>query len=422
MWCNVPMENGMRTLIGKMVPLLDERQRRVFLGLAVDAIGRGGLAEVMELTGAGKNTVYRGKREARDLPDDPRARPKTPSSGRVRAEGGGRKSASESQPGIEERLLELVDGSSVGNPENPLRWTTKSCRNLSDELGAEGFSASRNTVHGMLRDAGFSMRQNRKYMESGNPGPDRDAQFLFINDLSAAMLGAGQPVVSVDCKKKELVGSFRNGGAEWHPKGAAPQVNDHDFLSQAEGRAVPYGACDIGRDEGYASVGISADTGEAAVNAIRSWWETMGRERYPRATRLMVTADGGGSNGSGNRLWKRSLQALADETGLTIMVCHFPPGTSKWNKIEHRLFSFISRNWRGRPLVSYEVVVSLIANTTNRGGLSVECAMDTNEYPNGIRVADEEIASLALERDLWHGEWNYLISPLPNLDVVAEGA
>ena len=382
------MEDAMRTLIGKMVPLLDERQRRIFLGLAADAVGRGGVAEVKELTGAGKNTVYQGKREARELPDDPGARPKAPSSGRVRAPGGGRKSAAEKQPGLEERLLELVDGSVVGNPENPLRWTTKSTRNLSDELAAEGFSASRTTVHGMLRDNGFSLQQNRKCMESGNPGPDRDAQFRFINDLSAAMLAAGQPVISVDCKKKELVGNFRNGGAEWHPRGLAPRVNDHDFLSQAEGKAVPYGIYDIGRDEGYVSVGVSADTGEFAVSAIRSWWSTMGRERYPEATRLLVT------------------------------VCHFPPGTSKGNKIEHRLFSFISRNWRGRPLVSYAVIVSLIAATTNSGGLSVECAMDRAEYPKGVRVSDDEMSSLSLGRDAWHGEWNYLISPLPHLDVL----
>ena len=383
------MEKALETMIGKMAPLLDERQRRVFLGLAADVAGRGGVAEVVALTGAGKNTVYQGKREARDLPEDPRARPKAPSSGRVRAAGGGRKSAQECQPGLEGRLLELVDGSSVGNPENPLRWTTKSTRNLSDELAAEGLAASRTTVRNILRDNGFSLQQNRKYVESGNPGPDRDAQFSFINDLSAAMLAAGQPVISVDCKKKELVGNFKNGGAEWHPRGDAPKVNDHDFLSQAEGRAVPYGVYDIGRDEGYVSVGVSADTGEFAVNAIRTWWETMGRER---------------------------------ESGLTVMVCHFPPGTSKWNKIEHRLFSFISRNWRGRPLVSYEVIVSLIAATTNRGGLAVECAMDGREYPKGVKVTDEELASLSLERDGWHGDWNYVISPLPHLDVLPRRA
>ena len=416
------MEKALETMIGKMAPLLDERQRRIFLGLAAEVAGRGGVAEVVALTGAGKNTVYQGKREARDLPEDPRARPKAPSSGRVRAAGGGRKSAQECQPGLEGRLLELVDGSSVGNPENPLRWTTKSTRNLSDELAAEGLAASRTTVRNILRDNGFSLQQNRKYVESGNPGPDRDAQFSFINDLSAAMLAAGQPVISVDCKKKELVGNFKNGGAEWHPRGDAPKVNDHDFLSQAEGRAVPYGVYDIGRDEGYVSVGVSADTGEFAVNAIRTWWETMGRERYPEATRLMVTADGGGSNGSRNRLWKRSLQAFADESGLTVMVCHFPPGTSKWNRIEHRLFSFISRNWRGRPLVSYEVIVSLIAATTNRGGLAVECAMDGREYPKGVKVTDEELASLSLERDGWHGDWNYVISPLPHLDVLPRRA
>lgn len=408
----------METMVGKMLPLLDERQRRVFLGLASEVLGHGGVKELHELTGAAASVISQGRREARDLPDDPRARPASSTLGRVRARGGGRKSVEEKQPGIVEGLLGLVDGSTVGNPENPLRWTTKSTSNLSDALSGMGFSAGSDTVGRILKDNGFSLQQNRKYVESGNPGPDRDAQFLLVNDPGAAMLAAGQPVISVDCKKKELVGNFKNGGAEWHPKGEAPRVNDHDFMSQAEGKAVPYGIYDIGRDEGYVSVGVSADTGEFAVNAIRCWWETMGRERYPEATRLMVTADGGGSNGSRNRLWKRGLQALADETGLTVMVCHFPPGTSKWNKIEHRLFSFISRNWRGRPLVSYEVIVSLISNTTNSRGLSVECAMDTREYAKGIKVTDEEIASLALERDAWHGEWNYVLSPLPHLDVL----
>ena len=408
----------METMVGKMIPLLDERQRRVFLGLVSEALGHGGVKELHELTGAAASVISQGRREARELPDEPRARPAKSASGRVRAEGGGRKRAEEKQPGVVAELLGLVEGSSVGNPENPLRWTTKSTSNLSEALAARGFTVGSDTVGRMLKDNGFSLQQNRKYVESGNPGPDRDAQFRFINDLSAAMLSCGQPVISVDCKKKELVGNFRNGGAEWHPKGEAPKINDHDFLSQAEGRAVPYGVYDIGRDEGYVSVGVSADTGEFAVNAIRSWWETMGRERYPQATRLMVTADGGGSNGSRNRLWKRSLQAFADESGLTIMVCHFPPGTSKWNKIEHRLFSFISRNWRGRPLVSYQVIVSLIASTTNRGGLSVGCAVDRREYPKGVKVTDDELASLALQRDGWHGEWNYLIAPLPHLDVM----
>ena len=412
------MEKEMRTMIGKMVPMLDERQRRIFLGLASEVVGRGGVKEVHELTGAAASVISQGRKEARDLPEDPRARPAASTLGRVRAEGGGRKSVEEKQPGIVEGLLGLVDGSTVGNPENPLCWTTKSTSNLSEALSGMGFSAGSDTVGRLLKENGFSLQQNRKYVESGRPGPDRDAQFRFINDLSATMLGAGQPVVSVDCKKKELVGNFKNGGAEWHPKGEAPRVNDHDFASQAEGRAIPYGIYDIGRDEGYVSVGISADTGEFAVNAIRCWWETMGRDRYPEATRLLITADGGGSNGSRNKLWKRGLQALADETGLTIMVCHFPPGTSKWNKIEHRLFSFISRNWRGRPLVSYEVIVSLISGTTNRDGLTVECAMDTREYPKGVKVTDEEIASLALERDSWHGEWNYVVSPLPHLDVL----
>ena len=313
------MEEAMETMVGKMVPLLDERQRRVFLGLVSEVLGHGGVKELHELTGAGASVISRGRREAAALPEDPTARPAASTLGRVRAAGGGRQGVEEKQPGITEALLSMLDGSVVGNPENPLCWT---------------------------------------------------------------------------------------------------RVNDHDFRSQAEGLAVPYGVYDIGRDEGYVSVEVSAETGEFAVNAIRSWWETMGRERYPQATRLMVTCDGGGSNGGRNRLWKRSLQALADETGLSIMVCHFPPGTSKWKKIEHRLFSFISRNWRGRPLVSYEVIVSLIAGTTNSGGLSVGCAMDTREYPRGVKVTDDEMAALALERGGWRGDWNYVISPLPHLEVL----
>lgn len=413
------MEKSLETLVGKMVPLLDERQRRVFLGLVSEVIGRGGVKELHELTGAAASVISQGRREASGLPEEPTARPAASTLGRVRAKGGGRKSVEEKQPGIVEGLLALVEDSVVGNPENPLCWTTKSTSKLSEALAGMGFAAGSDTVGRILKENGFSLQQNRKYVEPGNPGPDRDAQFRFINDLSATMLASGQPVISVDCKKKELVGNFANGGAEWHARGAAPRVNDHDFPSQAEGRAVPYGVYDIGRDEGYVSVGVSAETGEFAVNAIRSWWETMGRERYPEATRLMITADGGGSNGSRNRLWKRSLQAFADESGLAVMVCHFPPGTSKWNKIEHRLFSFISRNWRGRPLVSYEVIVNLIAGTTNSGGLSVECAVDANEYPRGVRVTDDELAALALERDAWHGEWNYALAPLPHLEVLA---
>ncbi len=314
-------------------------------------------------------TINNGKTELESLPCDPKARATAESTPNVRAKGAGRKSTITKQPGIESALWGLLEGNTVGNPENPLCWTTKSLRNLAGELKKQGHSVSYVTVN-LLEGLGFSLQQGRKYVETGSPSPDRDAQFHFISDESKNFMAANQPVISVDTKKKELVGNFKNSGAEYPPKGQAVRVQDHDFCKT---KACPYGTYDVNANGGFVSAGVSADTGAFAVNSIRTWWEEMGRERYSTATRIMSTADGGGSNGRRNRLWKTSLQKFANETGLEV---HFSPGTSKWNKIEHRMFAYISKNWRGRPLEAYEVVVNLIANTTTTKGLTIRCQLD----------------------------------------------
>ncbi len=403
------LDEATKLRISKTLPLLDEDQRRKVAALEAEALGRNGVEEIHELTGMSKTTLYRGLKETADLAADPKARPASAGERRIRKEGGGRKKAEDKQPGITEALTALLDGSTVGNPENPLCWTTKSLRNLSEELTAKGFKAGKGTVERLLAEMGFSLQQNRKYTESGDPGPDRDAQFRYISDRCGEYLKAGQPVISVDAKKKELIGNYKNGGAEYAPSGEPVKVLDHDFPT--DGKAVPYGVYDIGLNEGFVSVGISADTGAFAVNGIRSWWLSMGRERYPEAKSLYITCDGGGSNGRRNRLWKKCLEDFATETGLEIRVSHFPPGTSKWNKIEHRLFSYISKNWRGRPLETIEIIVNLIASTHTDGGLKVRCETDENRYEKGIKVSDEELAEINLEKDEWHGEWNYCIRP-----------
>lgn len=317
----------------------------------------------------------------------------------------------ETYPKIRKELLLLLDGNIVGNPENPLCWTTKSLRNLEDALAAKDLKTNHVTIKQLLEDMGFSLQQNKKYMESGNPGPDRDGQFQYINNKSKQFLDGGYPVISVDTKKKELIGNYKNTGTEYRPNKNPIKVKDHDFPDPELGKAAPYGIYDIGKNEGFVNIGLSADTGAFAVNSIRTWWETMGKERYPVAGKLYITADGGGSNGRRNRLWKVSLQQLADETGLEIHVSHFPPGTSKWNKIEHRLFSFISKNWRGRPLETLAVIVNLISSTTTDSGLTVQCVVDPNQYERGTKISDEELNSINMQEDAWHGEWNYVISP-----------
>jgi hypothetical protein len=304
-----------------------------------------------------------------------------------------------------------VCGATYGDPENPLRWTTKSLRNLSEELGRQGFGIGHVKVGHLLKELGYSLQQNQKALQVGEQHIDRDAQFGYINDKARAFMGDGQPVISVDAKKKELVGNFANKGGEYLPSGHPALVLDHDFPILGLGKATPYGIYDMRENEGYVSVGVCGDTAAFAVQSIKSWWDEMGSDRYRKADKLYVTCDGGGSNGSRNRLWKRSLQQLSNETGLEIHVSHLPPGTSKWNKIEHRMFSHISKNWRGRPLVSLAVIISLIQATTTKGGLSIKCQLDPNEYELGIKVTDEEFGNLNIYRDGFHGEWNYWILP-----------
>ena len=398
--------------VSVMMTTLDEKERRIFLGSFSECLGHGGITELSNLTGISRTTITEGRKNSKEIEADPKARGAANEAGtRVRASGAGRKTTTERYPGIVDALNRLLDGNVIGNPENPLCWTTKSLRNLSDALAMEGIKVSYPTVGVILEEMGFSLQQNRKYVESGEIPIDRDEQFQFINDMVRRFLNNGDPVISVDTKKKEVIGNYKNNGAEYRKKGDAVKVNDHDFPDPQKGKASPYGVYDIGRNEGFVNVGLSADTGAFAVNSIRSWWESMGKDRYPNAKRIMINADGGGSNGRRNKLWKTCLQEFATETGLKIYVSHFPPGTSKWNKIEHRLFSQISKNWRGRPLETVEIIVSLIGSTTTKEGLKVQCQVDNNTYETGIVISKEEMESLNIKPNEWHGEWNYLISP-----------
>ncbi len=394
-------EDAIRTRYEAMAGLLDERQRRLLLGAEAQAAGRGGRAAVARATGASAATIRRGLAELgeADLPK-----------GRVRRPGGGRKRTVERDPTLVIDLEALIEPTSRGDPISPLRWTTKSVRNLAAELRRSGHTVSYQTIAELLHELGYSLQANRKTLEGTNH-PDRNAQFEHLNGAVQLQLSLGEPVISVDTKKKELVGPFANKGRELRPVGQPTEVRMHDFVIPELGRAAPYGVYDLAENAGWVSVGTDHDTAAFAVETIRRWWTTMGRARYPNATRLLVTADAGGSNGYRLRLWKWELQKLADETGLAIGVCHFPPGTSKWNKIEHRLFSAISANWRGTPLVSHEVIVNLIAATTNRKGLRVRSELDTNAYPAGISVSDADMATLYLEADPFHGEWNYTLRP-----------
>jgi hypothetical protein len=354
---------------------LDERGRRLFLAAEARSLGHGGIALVVRVTGAAKITVIDGVKELEGGT--------VVSGGRVRRRGGGRKRAEVLDPGLPEALDALVEPVTRGDPESPLRWTSKSLSGLARELTASGHPASDDLVRRLMTEAGYSLQANAKVLE-GSAHPDRDAQFHYVNEQVKAHIAAGDPVVSVDTKKKELVGAFKNGGAEWLPAGRPERVNVHDFVDKELGKAIPYGIYDIAADSGWVNVGTDADTAQLAVNSLRTWWTDIGRDAYPDARRLLVTADSGGSNGSRLRLWKTELAAFADETGLQITVCHFPPGTSKWNKIEHRLFSFISKNWRARPLTSHEVIVNTIGATTTKTGLTVKAQLDTGSYPTGI--------------------------------------
>ena len=384
-------------------PVLDERARRRFAASEALAAGRGGIAAVSEATGIARSTIGRGLDELRGKASDT-------AQGGIRRAGAGRKPLTETDPTLLADLEKIVDPCTRGDPLSPLKWTTKSLSKLAAALQVMGHGVGRDVVGTLLKRLGFSLQANRKTLE-GAHHVDRDAQFQHIARTVQRAVGADQPAISVDTKKKELVGAFKNGGREWRPAGAPEAVRVHDFVDPALGRASPYGVYDIAADKGWVSVGIDHDTASFAVNAIRSWWTAMGRERYPKAHSLTITADGGGSNGSRLRLWKVELQKLADELGLAITVLHLPPGTSKWNKIEHRLFSYISRNWRGRPLVDYQTIVELIGATTSTTGLTVRCQLDRTLYPAGIKITDAEMSTLNISPDAFHGEWNYTVSP-----------
>ena len=385
-----------------IAPHLDERARRLLVATEARAAGYGGIAAVSQATGVAPSTIARG---LQDLAAEPPLAP-----GRVRRSGGGRKPLAADDPTLRADLLKLVEPEARADPMSPLRWTCKSLRRLADELAKLGHQVSRTVIGAMLKAEKFSLQGNRKSRE-GSEHPDRDAQFGHINTSVTTALAEQQPVISVDTKKKELVGDFKNAGRTWRPQGEPDEVQVYDFLSQALGRAIPYGVYDLAANAGWVSVGMSSDTAAFAVETIRRWWHDIGRQRYPDAQRLVITADGGGSNGVRVRLWKRELQRLANELGIDIEVHHLPPGTSKWNKIEHRLFSFISMNWRATPLVSYRVIVDLISATTTKTGLSVRCELNPTDYPTGIAVSDAEMEALNIVRDGFHGEWNYTIRP-----------
>lgn len=392
---------ALREKVARLWPHLDERARRLFAASEARALGHGGVSLVSRACGLSRVTITKGLREL-DEPPLP--------AGRVRRAGGGRPLIEVADPDLPEGLDALVEPLSRGDPESPLRWTSKSTRALAAELTAAGHPISHETVAQLLRHFGYSLQATRKTKE-GEQHPDRDAQFRFISNEVRKALVAKRPVISVDTKKKELIGEYENAGRQWRPAGAPHKVKVHDFPTPDVPRAYPYGIYDLGRNTGFVNIGTDHDTGAFAVASIRGWWRAEGRQLYPRARSLLITADGGGSNGYRQRLWKIKLQALADEAGITIRVCHFPPGTSKWNKVEHRLFSFISTNWRGEPLRDYETIVRLIARTTTAKGLKVTCRLDRRRYPVGTKVSDSEFARVRLYPHRFHGEWNYAIRP-----------
>jgi len=389
---------------------LTERSRRLFAGSEALAFGYGGIAAVSRATGMSTMTIKRGLQECQAIQagEEPTLKPQ-----RIRLPGGGRKKLTEKYPQLLPTLKQLIESTTRGDPESPLLWTARSQRNLIEALETEGYRISKHSLANLLQALGYSLQGNRKKQE-GAQHPDRNAQFEHINEMVRQQLAAGEPVVSVDTKKKELVGSFKNAGRELRPQGDPEDVNVHDFPSQGEGKAIPYGVYDLAENEAWVSVGISHDTAEFAVATLRTWYYELGQSFYPQATSLLISADGGGSNGYRVRLWKVELQKLADELQIPIKVCHLPPGTSKWNKIEHRLFSFITQNWRGKPLVTHQVIVDLISATTTRKGLKVYSRLDERHYPTNRRISDKQIENVNLEPDSWHGEWNYTIHP--NLD------
>ncbi|MFF1713139.1 ISAzo13 family transposase [Streptomyces sp. NPDC058268] len=391
-----------------LLPHLDERQRRLAIGAEALSLGHGGIRLVAAAAGVREGTVSRGAAELHSGQAQ---------LGRIRRPGGGRKKAVALDPGLR---LALVEPDERGDPKSPLRWTTKSTRKLAGELTRQGHRVSADTVAGLLREEGFSLQANTKTLE-GTQHRDRDAQFRYLNERARDHRAAGDPVISVDSKKKELIGDYKNAGHEWRPAGQPVKVKTHDFPGEAE-KAIPYGIYDMAANTGWVSIGTDHDTAAFAVSSIRRWWQARGRHDYPRARRLLITADGGGSNGYRTRGWKTQLAGLAAETGLEVTVCHLPPGTSKWNKIEHRLFSHITMNWRGRPLTSHEVMLQTIAATTSRTGLTVHAELDKGEYPTGIRVSDDGIAALPLTRHRFHGDWNYTLHPELSMDATITGS
>jgi hypothetical protein len=405
-------EQEIRTRFDLLDSVLNERQRRLWAAAESAAAGRGGISLVSRATGISRRTIYDGLAEIEKAPDQQER------TSRARKAGGGRKKTVAKDATLLRDLERLVDPVTRGDPESPLRWTCKSVRKLAEELKRKGHQASHELVAELLHGLKYSLQANSKTKE-GSSHPDRNAQFEHINAEAARFLADNQPAISVDTKKRELVGEFKNGGQEWQPKGTPEQVRVHDFASGGKGKDTPYGVYDLGRDAGWVNVGTDHDTSAFAVESIRQWWKTMGQQCYSNARQLLITADSGGSNGPRGRLWKLELQKLANEIGMEIHVCHFPPGTSKWNKIEHRLFSFITQNWRGRPLTSHEVIVQLIAATTTKSGLKVQSRLDTGHYPKGVRVSTKEFKTIDLKPDSFHGEWNYTITPWQNAPLVS---
>lgn len=401
---NAMTEERIQQRYQALAPFLNEQQRRLLAGVEAIAYGSGGQARVASLLGMSKQTVARGIQEVRN--------PGSIAAERVRHPGGGRKRKTDTDPELRSDLERLISPATRGDLASLLRWTSKSTRKLAQQLNEmkAGRAVSSQLVRSLLHQMGYSLQATRKLRE-GSEHPDRDAQFQHIQVTVEAYQQRSQPVISVDTKKKELVGDFKNGGREWQPKGQPEPVRVHDFVLPELGQVRPYGVYDLTRNEGWVNVGIDHDTAAFAAASIRGWWQSMGRAAYPDATELLITADAGGSNSPRSRLWKVELQSFADEAGLAIAVCHFPPGTSKWNKVEHRLFSHITQNWRGRPLASHEVIVSLITNTTTATGLKIACQLDTNPYPTGIKISDARLNTVQLKRSAFHGDWNYMIRP-----------
>jgi transposase len=387
--------------LNSFLPLLNESQKRIYLAIEAKYLGRGGKTKIGKLVGVSHNTINKGLLELNS--GDPIV-----TVDKIRKEGGGRKKKINTK--VWNRIEAFIEPHTRGEPESPLRWVSKSLRNIEGALKEDGVAVSHRIIGEALKEKGFSLQSNRKTFE-GNGHKDRDAQFEFINRKVKGFLSENQPVISVDAKKRELIGNYKNNGSDWHQKGSPIAVNAYDFLTDSDGVAIPYGIYDMSFNKGWVNVGITKDTAEFAVQSIRNWWYKMGIYYHSNASSLLVTADGGGSNSSKGRLWKFELQKFANETGMNIQVVHFPPGTSKWNKIEHRLFSYISKNWRGRPLVSYEVIINLIASTKTAKGLDVECEMDKNIYETGIRVTDRKMEDICMVRNQFHGEWNYEILP-----------